>query len=531
MSTARTRCVALIGIEGHLVEVEAYLGGGLPSFGIVGLPDKTLNESRDRVRAAVTNSNVEWPSQKITIGLSPATLPKSGSHFDIAIAVAVLAAAEYLKQEAIEGIVFLGELGLNGRARYTRGILPSVLAAAQAGYRRFVVPEPNVAEAKLIEDAEVLGIRSLRQLLAILRDDELPDEPAYEESEIRQHTHGVVASAGRLAGLDLAEVVGQAVARKALEVAAAGGHHLFFTGPPGGGKTMLAERLPSLLPDLNSARSLEVSAIHSIAGALPPQAPLINRPPFCDPHHTASTSAIVGGGARIPRPGSISLAHHGVLFLDEAPEFRPEVLETLRQPLESGDVVIARSEGAARFPAKFQLVLAANPCPCGKFVGKGIHCECSPIVRQRYAQRLSGPIRDRIDIVQTVEQVSRAEMLADRSSVESSEVVAARVAEARERQERRYKDTPWSLNAQVPGHILRRTWPAEPGSMPLVDNQLTGGWITARGADRVLRLSWSIADLAGRDRPTNDDVMVALTLRLGHEPIEKRTTTDIRRVG
>jgi magnesium chelatase family protein len=529
MSTARTRCVALIGIEGHVVEVEAYLGGGLPAFGIVGLPDKTLNEARDRVRAAVVNSNVDWPQHKITIGLSPATLPKSGSHFDIAIATAVLVASDILKQEAVDGIVFLGELGLNGRARHTRGILPSVLAAANAGYRRFVVPEPNVPEARLIEDAEILGIRSLRQLLAVLRDDEVPEEPAYEQSEIRQHAHGVVANAGRLAGLDLAEVVGQAVARKALEVAAAGGHHLSLTGPPGGGKTMLAERLPTLLPDLDPASSLEVSAIHSVAGALPPDAPLITRPPFCDPHHTVSTSAIVGGGPRIPRPGSISLAHHGVLFLDEAPEFKPEVLETLRQPLEHGEVVIARSQGAARFPAKFQLVLASNPCPCGKFTGKGLHCICSPIVRQRYAQRLSGPIRDRIDIVQTVEQVSRAEMTADRSSVESSETVRARVEEARARQACRYQDTPWTLNAQVPGHILRRTWPAEPGSMPLVDNQLTGGLLTARGADRVLRIAWSIADLAGRDRPTRDDVMVALTLRLGHEPVQPRDTT--RRVG
>jgi magnesium chelatase family protein len=276
---------------------------------------------------------------------------------------------------------------------------------------------------------------------------------------------------------------------------------------------------------------LEVSAIHSIAGTLTSDSPLITRPPFCDPHHTASTSAIVGGGTRIARPGAVSLAHRGVLFLDEAPEFRPEVLETLRQPLEYGEVVIARSEGAARFPARFQLVLAANPCPCGQNWGKGANCHCTPLMRQRYQQRLSGPIRDRVDVVQVVRPASRVEMTMDRESVEATQVVAARVAEARSRQAHRYRDTAWTLNAQVPGYLLRRNWPALPNAMLAVDAHLMSGSITARGADRVLRLAWTVADLAGHDEPTYDDVMHALALRLGHPPDDPKSARAIRRAG
>ena len=527
MALARARSVALSGVEGHVVEVEAHIGNGLPGFSLVGLPDTALAEARSRVRAAVANSEQDWPQRKLTVALSPATLPKAGAHFDMSIALAVLGAAEVLPQTALDGVVVLGELGLDGRVKSVRGTLPSVLAATAGGWRRFLVPEANVGEARLVDGVEVFGVRSLRQVVALLRGDEVPDEPSGAAGSVPHEEPGVAPRSDRLDGLDLAEVLGQTAARRAVEVAAAGGHHLFLSGPPGAGKTMLAERMPGLLPDLTPIEALEVTAIHSVAGLLPAEAPLVVRPPFCDPHHSASLPAIVGGGARVARPGAVSLAHRGILFLDEAPEFRPSVLDSLRQPLEHGEVVIARSAGTARLPARFQLVVAANPCPCGRAYGKGVYCTCSPQARSRYQHRLSGPIRDRIDVLQLVAPVSRAEMVADQQLIESTAVVADRIRVARERQARRYAGTPWTLNAHVPGYELRRRWPPEPGAMPAVEAHLSSGGITARGADRVLRIAWTLADLAGHDRPGRHDVFAALTMRLGHEPLDKQH----RRVG
>ncbi len=526
MALARTRSVSLAGVEGHVVDVEAHIGNGLPGFSLVGLPDAALAEARSRVRAAVANSEQDWPQRKLTVALSPATLPKAGAHFDMAIALAVLGAAEVLPQSALDSVIVLGELGLDGRVKPVRGTLPSVLAGAAAGWRRFMVPESNVGEARLVEDVEVFGVRSLRQVVALLRGDEVPDEPAYDTATEAATERGVSPRSDRLDGLDLAEVLGQAAARRAVEVAAAGGHHLFMSGPPGAGKTMLAERMPGLLPDLTPLEALEVTAIHSVAGLLPEEAPLVVRPPFCDPHHSASLPAIVGGGSRVARPGAVSLAHRGVLFLDEAPEFRPTVLDALRQPLEHGEVVIARSAGTARLPARFQLVVAANPCPCGRAYGKGLYCTCSQQARTRYQHRLSGPIRDRIDLMQLVEPVSRAEMRADQQLIESTAAVAGRVRAARERQAHRYADAVWTLNSHVPGYELRRRWSPTPDAMPAVEAHLSSGGITARGADRVLRIAWTLADLAGRDRPDRHDVFAALTMRLGHQPYATQ-----RRVG
>ncbi|WP_461025863.1 YifB family Mg chelatase-like AAA ATPase, partial [Streptomyces sparsus] len=315
--------------------------------------------------------------------------------------------------------------------------------------------------------------------------------------------------------VDLAEVAGQHTARRALEVAAAGRHHIFFSGATGSGKTTLSERLPGLLPPLTATESLEATAVHSVAGVLPPGGPLVSRPPYCAPHHSASMASLIGGGTGLPRPGAVSLAHHGVLFLDEAAECSSRVLDALRQPLESGQVVVARAQGVMRMPARILLVLAANPCPCGRHGTLGGGCECRPSAVRRYRARLSGPLLDRVDLRVTVEPVARAELLAASRPAESTATVAERVRAARERSAARYDGTPWRTNSEVPGHELRTRWPVAPGALAGAEADMERGLLTARGLDRVLRVAWTVADLAGRDRPVTEDVEWALQLRTG----------------
>ncbi|MEU7158457.1 YifB family Mg chelatase-like AAA ATPase [Streptomyces chrestomyceticus] len=526
MGFARTCSVALVGVEGVVVEVQADLEPGVAAFALVGLPDKSLIESRDRVRAAVVNSGGEWPQKKLTVGLSPASVPKGGSGFDLAVACAVLGAAERIDPRELSDLVMIGELGLDGRVRPVRGVLPAVLAAADAGYRQVVVPEKTVAEASLVPGVSVLGVRSLRQLIAVLTDEPVPDEEqdsATAEGRPDSLLAGLaVPGAGlgaeRMGGdrlPDLSDVAGQYSARRALEVAAAGRHHIFFLGPPGAGKTLLAERLPGLLPRLSPKESLEVTAVHSVAGALPPGQPLVDRPPYCAPHHSATMASLVGGGSGLPRPGAVSLAHHGVLFIDEAAECNARVLDALRQPLESGYVIVARAAGMMRMPAKFLLALAANPCPCGRHGTLGGGCECRPSTIRRYRARLSGPLMDRVDLRVAVEPVARSELLSLAQNAETTAEVAERVRAARDRAAARLADTPWSTNSEVPGHELRTRWHVAPGAMAQAEHDLETGLLTARGMDRVLRVAWTSADLAGHDRPTAEDINWALELRTG----------------
>jgi len=502
MSFARAASIALVGVQGHLVEVEAHLAQGLPGLVITGLPDPAVAEARDRVRAAVLNSGESWPAQRITVGLGPAWLPKHGSGFDLAVAAAVLAAAGALPCAALAGAALVGELGLDGRLRPVRGVLPAVLAAVRAGVTRIVVPAMNAAEARLVPAAEVVGVASLRSLLAFARGGLLPDEPVPAADP----------AATEAPPPDLADVVGQELGRTAVEVAAAGGHHLALFGPPGAGKTLLAERLPGVLPPLEIDAALEVTAIHSVAGVLPAGSPLIRRAPYQAPHHSASAAALVGGGSGLAKPGALSLAHRGVLLLDEAPEFSSRVLDALRQPIERGEVVIARSGGVARYPARVQLVLAANPCPCASAAGD-VACTCSSITRRRYLGRISGPLLDRIDIQMELLPVRASALLMEDLKMEESAVVARRVVAARATATERWRAHGWRTNAEVPGGALRGRWRLPRRVTAGVDKLVDTGQLSARGYDRVLRMSWSVADLAGRTVPSIEDVNEATFFR------------------
>lgn len=497
MALGHAFSVALTGLAGDIVEVEAYLGNGLPGVHLVGLPDTALQESRDRVRAAITNSGENWPNRKITLALSPATLPKVGSVYDIALAAAVLDSVGAVPCLPLRETVLIGELALDGRVRAVRGVLPAVLAAKKAGWRRVVVPAAALGEVSSVDGIEILGARHLRELLGWLR------------GELSLLTPLAPVALVRSAGPDLADVVGQGEARAALEIAAAGAHNLMLTGSPGVGKTLLASRLPGILPLLTREESLEVSAIHSMAGLLTEERPLVIEPPFIAPHHTTSTSSMVGGGAGFAKPGAVSIAHRGVLFLDECAELPTRVLEALRTPLEEGEVRLARGKGVACYPARFQLILAANPCPCAP--ARDIDCVCVPSVRRRYLGRISGPLLDRVDLRVTMRPPTSGALTAD--CPETTEIVRKRVSEARLAAAARWKPWGWRTNGEIPGPVLRREFALGPDARRPVETALRRGQITARGVDRSLRVAWTIADLDGRMSPTADDTAAALFLR------------------
>ena len=511
MPLAKSYAISLIGLNGSLVEVEADISSNLPGFVIVGLPDASLSEATARVRAATVNSSLPLPNRKLTVNLSPAAIPKFGSSFDLAIAIAALRAAGTIKNQ--ERFLYVGELGLDGSVRPVRGVLPSVLSATHLGFEKVMVPQANFAEASLVGDIEVVGVDSLSEAVARL---------AAGSSQRRiqvQPSHTLTDSAGESQesslAKDVADIYGQPFAIEALKIAAAGGHHMLMIGSPGVGKTMMAERLPGLLPDLAIEYALETTALHSISASRNRiGSQLVVRPPFEAPHHSASSAAMIGGGKGVPTPGLVSLAHNGVLFLDEAPEFQLPALESLRQAIESGEVTIARSAGIARFPARFQLVLAANPCPCGFAMSKKASCRCTPMARQRYLTRLSGPLLDRIDIRLRITEVNSAQVELDRKNPNRADSarLRAQIARAREAGAARNRIFGFELNAQAPTSALRAIYADKVALTATLDRALRAGQINLRGYDRCLRVALTIADLAGREVEASD-IAQAMILR------------------
>lgn len=479
---------AVVGIEAATVEVQCDISPGLPAFTIVGLPEKEVQESRERIRSAIRNSGYWFPTQRITVNLAPADIKKEGVGLDLPLALAILVATDQLSGERLTDLLTLGELSLNGEVRPVNGVLPMALAADTSGVGGMLVSRGNADEAAIVQGLDVFGVGSLEEALRFLSG-ELELEPYGFDFERYLDGHPGYE-------LDMSEIKGQEQAKRALEVAAAGGHNLLMIGPPGSGKSLLAKRLPTVLPELSFEETLEVTKIYSIMGLLTREEPLVTRRPFRSPHHTISYAGMVGGGHGVPRPGEISLAHWGVLFLDELPEFERSVLETLRQPLEEREITIARAAMAVRYPANFTLIAAMNPCPCGHWGDHRRRCHCGPADVRRYRKRISGPFLDRIDLFVEVPRLDKDELMG-KAAGDTSSAIRKRVALARERQRCRFEGTGTRINAQMGMREIRSWCILTEEARSLLESAIERFHLSARAYSRVLKVARTIADLEG----------------------------------